>query len=238
MAKINLITSESRGHADHGWLNAHHSFSFAGYYDPSRVHFGALRVFNDDAIAGGAGFGMHPHDNMEIITIPLSGALEHKDSMGNHGVIRAGDIQVMSAGTGIFHSEFNHHPNEICTLFQIWLFPNKKNVAPRYDQQSIPKEGRKNKFQHIISPEGSATEGMWIHQEAWFYLIDLEENKSVTYSLLGKNHGVYVMQIEGKSSVEGILLNRRDAAEITETTSFTLTAKEKNSSLLLIEVPL
>jgi quercetin 2,3-dioxygenase len=239
MTKINLIKSETRGQADHGWLKAKHSFSFAGYHDPARIHFGALRVLNDDTIAGGAGFGMHPHDNMEIITIPLSGALEHKDSMGNHGVIKAGDIQVMSAGTGIFHSEFNHNADEICTLFQIWLFPNKKNVTPRYDQQSISKEGRKNKFQRIVSPHGETHEGeMWIHQEAWFHLIDLSENTSVTYSTLGNNHGVYAMQIEGESNIESTLLKRRDAAEITECKSFTITSGNKPASLLLMEVPL
>lgn len=238
MEKIQLIKSDSRGHANHGWLDAHHSFSFAGYYDPARMHFGVLRVLNDDRITGGAGFGMHPHDNMEIITIPLSGALEHKDSMGNHGVIRAGDIQVMSAGTGIFHSEFNHHANEPCTLFQIWLFPDTKNVTPRYDQQTIPVDGRKNTFQCIVSPKGETIEGMWIHQRAWFHLIDLEEGNTATYNLKQTGNGVYVMQIEGESKIGSMRLMRRDAVEITGLKSFSIHSESKVSSLLVMEVPM
>ncbi len=238
MENIQLIKSNTRGHANHGWLDAHHSFSFAGYYDPSRMHFGVLRVLNDDRIAGGAGFGMHPHDNMEIITIPFSGALEHKDSMGNHGVIRAGDIQVMSAGTGIFHSEFNHHSTESCTLFQIWLFPDTKNVAPRYDQQTIPASSRKNTFQCIVSPKGETTEGMWIHQRAWFHLIDLDEGNTAIYDLKQSGNGVYVMQIEGESQIGSVRLLRRDAVEITGMSSFSIQAESKVSSLLVMEVPM
>lgn len=172
-----LHKANTRGHADHGWLKTHFSFSFADYHNPDRMHFGVLRVLNDDCIAGGQGFGMHPHANMEIITIPLEGALEHRDSMGNTGVIRKGDVQVMSAGTGIYHSEFNHEKDKACTLFQIWLFPNKRNVTPRYGQLTFNIEDRKNKLQQILSPFAD-DEGVWIHQDALFHLANLDKEKT------------------------------------------------------------
>jgi redox-sensitive bicupin YhaK (pirin superfamily) len=178
--KTILHKADSRGHADHGWLNAHHSFSFAGYHDPERIHFGALRVLNDDIVAGGMGFGAHSHDNMEIITIPLSGQLEHKDSMGNTGVISKGEVQVMSAGTGIQHSEKNKNPDQPVNLLQIWVFPDKKNVAPRYDQKAFDLSAARNRLLNIVSPMGSA-EGLNIHQHAWFHLGKLDKDFSTAY---------------------------------------------------------
>lgn len=234
--KKTVIRSNTRGHADHGWLNAWHSFSFATYNDPSRVHFGALRVLNDDTIAGGTGFDMHPHDNMEIITIPTRGALEHKDSMGNHGVIRAGDIQVMSAGTGIYHSEFNHSKTDECRLFQIWLFPNKKNVKPRYDQLTLDVSKRKNKFQQIISPN-EGEEGSWIHQDAWFHMAAMDEGIELKYDLKRPENGIYLMVIEGEVSVESETLQRRDAIAIEEGNSIQVKAL-KNSEILVMDVPM
>ncbi|MGB1992707.1 MAG: pirin family protein, partial [Flavobacteriaceae bacterium] len=163
--------SDTRGYANHGWLEARHSFSFASWYQPDRLHFGALRVLNDDIIQGGMGFGTHPHDNMEIVTIPLKGDLEHKDSMGNSAVIREGDIQVMSAGTGVQHSEYNNSPDKEINLFQLWLFPNKRNVTPRYDQLPIRSLHQKNEFFQILSPSAD-DEGVWIHQDAWMHMLD------------------------------------------------------------------
>jgi quercetin 2,3-dioxygenase len=234
--KKRLIKAETRGHANHGWLNAYHSFSFASYHDDGRIHFGALRVLNDDTIAAGMGFGMHPHDNMEIITIPLKGALEHKDSMGNHGVIRAGNIQVMSAGTGIQHSEFNHSKTEECKLFQIWIFPNKKNAEPRYDQKTLNVSERKNKFQQIVSPDKNA-EGSWINQDAWFHMASLDKGTELAYQMKKEADGIYLIVIEGEVDVEGETLKRRDAIEITEAASIRLKANE-NSEVLLMEVPM
>lgn len=236
MSEIVVHKANSRGHADHGWLNAYHTFSFAGYYDPERIHFGMLRVLNDDTIAGGMGFGMHPHDNMEIITIPLKGELEHKDSMGNHGVIKAGDIQVMSAGTGIRHSEFNHNKDQEVKLLQIWVFPNKKNVPPRYGQMTFDVAGRKNKLQQIVSP-GPAEDGMWIHQDAWFHMVNLDAGQKVTYDLRKKGNGVYCFVIEGGALVAGRELNRRDGAGIRNADSFDISAKT-NTEVLLMEIPL
>src|SRR5688572_5326587 len=195
--KTVLHTANSRGHADHGWLNAYHSFSFASYYDPARVHFGALRVLNDDTVDGGMGFGMHPHDNMEIITIPLSGELEHKDSMGNTGVISKGEVQVMSAGTGVHHSEKNKNANEQVKLLQIWVFPNKKNVKPRYDQKAFDLSASKNQLVNIVSPMGEAT-GLNIHQDAWFHLGKFDKDTNTSYTLKDKQHGVYAFVLDGE----------------------------------------
>ena len=228
--------AESRGHADHGWLNAWHSFSFAGYHDPSRIHFGALRVLNDDTIAGGMGFGAHPHDNMEIITIPLSGQLEHKDSMGNTGVISHGEVQVMSAGTGIQHSEKNKNSKEFLKLLQIWLFPSEKNVEPRYDQKAFDLAAAKNSLLNIVSPMGSA-EGLNIHQHAWFHLGKLDKGIHLTYELKDKNNGVYAFLIDGEVNINGEKLTRRDAIGITETDKLDITA-DSDAELLLMEVPM
>ena len=233
--KTVLHKAESRGHADHGWLNAWHSFSFAGYHDPSRVHFGVLRVLNDDTIAGGMGFGTHPHDNMEIITIPLSGQLEHRDSMGNTGIISKGEVQVMSAGTGIQHSEKNKNAKEPLKLLQIWLFPDKKNVEPRYDQRAFDMDAAKNSLLNIVSPMGSA-EGLNIHQNAWFHIGKLDKDTSLTYELKDKQNAVYAFLIDGEVTINGEKLNHRDAIGITESGKLEIIAGI-DAEILLMEVP-
>lgn len=233
--KTILHKANTRGHADHGWLNAWHSFSFAGYHDPSRIHFGALRVLNDDTIAGGMGFGAHPHDNMEIITIPLSGQLEHKDSMGNTGVISKGEVQVMSAGTGIQHSEKNKSHTEPLKLLQIWVFPNKQNVEPRYDQKAFDLNAAKNNLLTIVSPMGEK-EGMNIHQDAWFSLGKLDKAFTMTYELKNKGNAVYAFVIDGEVTINGEKLNRRDGLGISETDKLEITA-DTNTELLLMEIP-
>ena len=207
--KMVLHKAADRGHADHGWLNAWHSFSFANYHDPTKVHFGVLRVLNDDAIAGGMGFGTHPHDNMEIITIPLSGQLEHKDSMGNSGIISKGEVQVMSAGTGIRHSEKNRNQEEALKLLQIWISPDKRNVEPRYDQRAFDLDGAKNNLLTIVSPIGEK-EGLNIHQNAWFSLGKLSKDCTTTYELKDKKNGVFAFVIEGEVAINEEKLYRRD----------------------------
>jgi len=234
--KTKLHKSETRGHANHGWLNTHHTFSFANYYNPERVHFGALRVLNDDWIAGGEGFGKHPHDNMEIITIPLKGAVEHQDSMGNKGIINAGEIQVMSAGTGIFHSEYNPNKDIELELLQIWVFPNKRNVTPRYDQQSLADLEKVNEFYQILSPN-PADQGVWIHQQAWFNLGDLSAGWEGSYKLNNPESGVYVFVIEGEATVAGNELSRRDGLGVSETNEIQISVKSE-SKILIMEVPM
>jgi redox-sensitive bicupin YhaK (pirin superfamily) len=225
-----------RGHANHGWLNAYHSFSFASWHDETKVHFGLLRVLNDDTIAAGMGFGTHPHDNMEIVTIPLSGVLEHKDSMGNIGQIKPGEIQAMSAGTGVTHSEYNGSKTEETKLFQIWVFPKVKNIAPRYDQRKFDVSDRKNKFQTIVSPEKSE-KIMWINQDAFFSLGNFEKGYSTDYVIQHKGNGAYVMVVEGEIEIDGQKLSRRDAIGIWETNNVSFKANE-NAELLIIEVPM
>ncbi|WP_321436191.1 pirin family protein [uncultured Bacteroides sp.] len=234
--KTILHKSETRGHANHGWLDTRHTFSFADYYNPQRVHFGMLRVLNDDRIAPGEGFGKHPHDNMEIISIPLYGDLEHKDSMGNHGVITTGEIQVMSAGTGIFHSEFNKNKNKEVGLLQIWVLPNKKNVIPRYDQITLADIQKPDEFYQILSPDPE-DQGVWIYQNAWFHLGDLSEGWKGTYQLNDKKNGVYFFVIEGKVTVAGQELNRRDGLGVSEAESIEITTSAK-TKLLVMEVPM
>jgi hypothetical protein len=234
--KLILHKADTRGHADHGWLNAWHSFSFAGYHDPSRIHFGALRVLNDDTIAGGMGFGTHPHDNMEIITIPLSGQLEHRDSMGNTGIISKGEVQVMSAGTGIQHSEKNKNAKEPLKLLQIWLFPDTKNVEPRYDQRAFDLSASSNSLLNIVSPMGS-TEGLNIHQHAWFHLGKLDKDFSITYELKDKANGVYAFLIEGEVTINGEKLEKRDAVGITEADKLEIKATS-DGEILLMELPM
>jgi redox-sensitive bicupin YhaK (pirin superfamily) len=237
MSSIVFHPANTRGHADHGWLNAHHSFSFAGYYDPSRIHFGALRVLNDDIVAGGEGFGKHPHDNMEIITVVLDGSLEHKDSMGHTQAIYPEEVQVMSAGTGIFHSEYNHDDTEEVNLLQLWIFPNKKNVDPRYDQTYFDATERVNKLQKLVSPIDTEETGLKIHQNARIYRTALEAGKSIQHRLHSSDHGVYTFIISGCIKANGQTLNKRDAAGISSTDTLELTAIE-NSDVLLIEVPM
>ncbi|WP_163708112.1 pirin family protein [Mangrovibacterium lignilyticum] len=234
--KTILHKANTRGHANHGWLNSYHTFSFANYYNPERVHFGALRVLNDDTIDGGTGFGTHPHDNMEIISIPLSGALEHKDSMGNTAVIESGEVQVMSAGTGIFHSEYNKNKDIPGKFLQIWVFPNKKNVTPRYDQISIRDLEKENDFFQILSPNPEEP-GVWVHQQAWFSLGNFTADTKATYQLHSENSGLYVFVLKGKAEVAGNELSDRDGLGIWETTAVEFNV-EKNTQLLLMEVPM
>ena len=228
--------ADTRGHANHGWLDTYHTFSFAGYYDQQRVHFGALRVLNDDTIAGGRGFGTHPHDNMEIISIPLSGALQHKDSMGNEAVIRAGEIQVMSAGTGVYHSEHNFLKGEAAQFLQIWVCPDKKNVTPRYDQIAISELATTNSFYQLVSPFPEE-KGVWIHQQAWFHLGTFDRDTITAYQFKKPGNGLYIFVLEGEVKVDGQVLSKRDGIGITETDFLELKAG-KDSSLLLMEVPM
>lgn len=234
--KTILHKADSRGHANHGWLKTYHTFSFASYYNPERIHFGALRVLNDDTIAAGEGFGTHPHDNMEIITIPLFGGLEHKDSMGNAGIIKSGDLQVMSAGTGIQHSEFNANVDKDVKLLQIWVFPNEKNVKPRYDQIPINDLEKENDLFQILSPDKN-DEGVWIHQDAWFHMGNLKSGWKGEYKFKGKNHGVYIFVIEGTIKVEDIQLNKRDGLGVSEIKNINISANN-NSKILIMEVPM
>lgn len=228
--------ADSRGHADRGWLDAHHTFSFGDYHDPARTHFGVLRVLNDDKIASGMGFPPHPHDNMEIITIPLEGALEHKDSMGSAGVIRKNEIQIMSAGTGLKHSEANASSDEELKLLQIWLFPNQKNVAPRYQQIQLENGDRKNVLQQVISPNADDAGG-WIHQDAWFHLGSLEAGFQTTYEFKNPASGLYVFLISGEVEVGGQKLETRDGLGIWEISEVAIKA-HAGSEILLMEVPM
>lgn len=231
-----LHKADTRGAADHGWLNAKHSFSFANYYNPERMHFGVLRVLNDDTIAGGMGFGKHPHDNMEIITIPLEGDIEHKDSMGNKAVISHGQVQVMSAGTGIQHSEYNHNADKDLKLLQIWLFPNKKNVTPRYDQITLNLEDRQNKLQQILSPSADDA-GVWIHQDSWFHLGKFDKDITTEYNFKKAGNGLYVFVIKGEISVGEQALNTRDGYGIWDVNNVNIKASTE-AEFLLMEVPM
>lgn len=228
---------ETRGHADHGWLDTWHTFSFAGYHDPSRVHFGALRVLNDDYVEGGQGFGRHPHDNMEIVTIMLDGELRHADSMGHSEVLRTNEVQTMSAGTGIFHSEFNNLPDVRLNLLQIWVFPEQHNIKPRYAQKAFDPELRKNRWQVLAASDG--TEGaLEIRQKSWFSRIDLEKGDKAEYVVKLEGNGVYLFVIEGKVSVgDDLRLDRRDGAGVWEEPRYEITA-EATTQLLAIEVPM
>ena len=231
-----LHKANTRGNANHGWLNAYHSFSFGSWYNPDRIQFGMLRVLNDDTIAAGMGFGTHPHDNMEIITIPLEGDLAHKDSMGNGTTIKSGDIQVMSAGTGIQHSEFNPNHDQHTKLFQIWLFPKYRNVEPRYQQITLDKSLEKNDFAQILSPNPDDA-GVWIHQDAWFYLSDFDKDFSKKLSLKKEGNGFYIMNIEGEIVVNGEQLERRDAIGIWATNEIEIKANT-NAKFLIMEIPM
>ena len=232
-----LHLANTRGHANHGWLDSYHTFSFAQYYNPERANFGALRVLNDDTVAAGMGFGRHPHDNMEIISIPLEGDLEHQDSMGNKTVIRAGDIQVMSAGTGVTHSEYNKNSDQPVNFLQIWVFPNAKNVAPRYDQITLNVADSKNKLQQIVSPNPD-DDGVWIHQNAWFHLGNFENNINCTYQLKDNANGVYFFVLSGAVTIDEQQLNKRDGYGVWEVTSLKLTSTEQNTKILVMEVPM
>jgi redox-sensitive bicupin YhaK (pirin superfamily) len=236
MSNTVLHKADTRGDADHGWLHSRHTFSFADYYDPERVHFGMLRVLNDDTVAAGMGFGTHPHDNMEIISIPLEGDLEHKDSMGNVSVIRHGDIQVMSAGTGITHSEYNKNKDKPVKFLQIWVFPNKRNVKPRYDQITLHIADRHNNFQQILSPDPDDA-GVWIYQNAWFHLGRFDKDFSIEYNVKAKGNGVYAFILNGEVTIDNQKLKQRDGFGIWDVEKFKVTA-DTNAEILLMEVPM
>jgi redox-sensitive bicupin YhaK (pirin superfamily) len=238
MKKV-IHKSEKRGQANHGWLQAKHSFSFAQYFDAKKVQFGALRVLNDDIIAPSMGFGTHPHDNMEIITIPLSGVLKHRDSMGDNEwqEIKAGEVQLMSAGSGLQHSEINGSTTEELKLFQIWIMPNEKNVKPRYDQAFFKAEDRQGKLQTLVTGFSSEEKGLKIHQDVTLSRIDLNENEAFTYKLNDERNGVYTMVISGNVKVDEDILNTRDAIGLSDIKDFTMEAKT-NTELLFIEVPM
>lgn len=231
-----LHKANTRGHANHGWLDTSHTFSFAHYYDPTRVHFGALRVLNDDFVDGGMGFGRHPHDNMEIISIPLSGDLEHKDSMGNVAVIKQDDVQIMSAGTGIYHSEYNKNKDKKVNFLQIWVFPKVRNIEPRYDQITFKPEDRVNKLQQIVSPS-KTDEGVWINQDAWFHLGNLKQGFKTDYAVKLKGNGVYAFVISGDVTINGQALNKRDGFGVWDVEKLSISA-DSDAELLLMEVPM
>lgn len=238
MKKV-IHKANSRGFANHGWLQANHSFSFASWYSPDKVHFGALRVLNDDIIAPKMGFGTHPHDNMEIITIPLKGVLKHRDNMNEDWQpVVPGEVQVMSAGTGVQHSEINGSTDEYLSLFQIWIVPEKRGFSPRYDQKTFNVEDRKDKLQTLVTSFNDKEKaGLKIHQDAKISRIDLSEGATFNYELKSENHGVYVMNISGSVEIDGEIIENRDAIGIIDTTKFNMSSKA-DSELLLIEVPM
>lgn len=231
-----LHKASTRGHANHGWLDSHHTFSFAGYHDPKRVNFGALRVLNDDIVKGGAGFGQHPHNNMEIISIPLTGSLEHGDNTGGRGIIKSGEVQIMSAGSGLAHSERNASKTEDVNFLQIWVFPKERNITPRYDQKFFDSAQRKNKFQTVVSPD-KGDDSLWINQDAWFSLGSFSKQAIVEYSLKKKGNGVYAFVIQGDVTIDGITLNRRDGVGIWESEKISMVAAS-DAEVLLMEVPM
>jgi hypothetical protein len=234
--KLTVHRSGCRGHFNHGWLKTWHTFSFASYYNPDRMHFGALRVLNDDIIEAGMGFGTHPHDNMEIITIVLSGELAHRDSMGNGSVIRPGEVQVMSAGTGIYHSEFNNSEESETSLLQIWVFPDKKNVEPRYGQASFSPEEMNAKWRTVVSPDGQDN-SLWIHQQAWFSLGEFEADSNIKYELKKPGNGIYLFLISGELEIGSETLNQRDGLCIEQVDSPITIKTKQPSKILLMEIP-
>jgi quercetin 2,3-dioxygenase len=237
MSNTVLHRAATRGDANHGWLHSRHTFSFANYHNPERMHFGVLRVLNDDIVAAGKGFGTHPHDNMEIISIPLEGDLEHKDSMGNVSVIKNGDIQVMSAGTGITHSEYNKNTDHQVKFLQIWLFPNKKGVTPRYDQITLNLKDRQNKLQQILSPHKDDA-GVWIHQDAWFHLGRFDKGYTSDYKIKRSGNGVYAFILKGDVTIEGQLLHERDGLGVWDTDKISILANSEDAEILLMDIPM
>ncbi len=232
-----LHKADTRGDANHGWLHSKHTFSFANYYNPERMNFGVLRVLNDDTVSESKGFGTHPHKDMEIVSIPLEGDLKHEDNMGNKTIIRSGDIQVMSAGTGVMHSEYNNNPDAHVKFLQIWIIPNKQSVEPRYDQITLNQEDRKNKIQQILSPNADDA-GVWVHQNAWFNMTSLDKGKEVQYNLNDtKNNGVYVFVLKGDATINGQPLNQRDGFGIWDVETLNIEA-DNDTEILLMEVPM
>ena len=234
--KMTIQKASERGSGDYGWLKPNYYFSFGNYHNPDKVHFGLLRVLNDDFIGGGGAFPTHPHDNMEIITIPFTGALKHKDSTGGQGIIKAGDVQIMSAGTGVQHSEANESATEPVTLFQVWVYPKERNIKPRYDQRNFDINERVNKWQIVVSPN-DADKALWINQDARFALTKLEAGKTLVYQNAFTGNGVYLVVINGSVEVDGKKLDKRDAAGISEADNFVIKATE-DAELLAIEVPM
>ncbi|HEX3023916.1 MAG TPA: pirin family protein [Chitinophagaceae bacterium] len=230
-----LHKADTRGHANHGWLNSFHTFSFAGYYDPARMHFGALRVLNDDTVKAGMGFGKHPHDNMEIVSIPLFGDLHHKDSTGRDKIIRQHDVQIMSAGSGIQHSETNANHDKDVKFLQIWVLPKIQNIEPRYNQKLFLPEDRINKILTVVAPDNE--NAIWINQDAWFSLANLSKDFSIDYSIHKKENGVYAFVIKGDVTINNIALNEKDGLGISETDTLNITANN-DAELLLIDVPM
>lgn len=231
-----LHKANTRGHANHGWLDSHHTFSFANYYQPDRVNFGALRVLNDDVVDGGKGFGRHPHDNMEIVSIPLQGDLEHQDSMGNVAVIKQNDVQIMSAGTGIFHSESNKNADTKVKFLQIWVFPKERNIKPRYEQRNFRPEDRVNKLQQVVSAQKN-DEGVWINQDAYFYLGNFTKGFNTDYTLKDESHGVYAFVLSGNVTIGDHALSTRDGLGLWNTKEISLKA-DTDAEVLLMEVPM
>ena len=228
--------ADTRGYANHGWLKSYHTFSFAGYHNPERIHFGMLRVLNDDFVDAGMGFGKHPHDNMEIISIPMSGALHHQDSTGRDKIIQTGDVQIMSAGTGIYHSEVNASQQEPVTFLQIWIFPKVNNIEPRYDQKLFSEAERKNQLQLVVSPT-EENGSLFINQDAWLSMIELEEGRTVEYKMRQQGNGVYCFILDGELNIASENLAKRDAIGLWECDAVTVEAT-KNSKVLFIEVPM
>jgi hypothetical protein len=236
--KTELHPANERGHAGLDWLDTYHSFSFATYFNPAREQFGCLRVLNDDTIAGGTGFDLHPHNNMEIITLMLKGSLEHRDSMGNTQVIAQGEVQVMSAGTGIYHAEYNHSEKEDAKLFQIWIFPREKGLKPRYDQKFFEEQNTKNKLVTLVTPDiKQQDDSLWIHQDAYISTVNLEKGHNIEYKIRIQGNGVFAIVIEGNIKVNENSLNRRDAIAVTETDTVNFESVT-DSNLLIIEVPM
>lgn len=236
MKKTILHSADSRGIGNHGWLQSKHTFSFAGYHDPDRIHFGALRVLNDDIVAGGKGFGLHPHDNMEIVSIPLVGALQHKDTTGREAVIHTGDVQIMSSGSGIAHSEMNASATEAVNFLQIWVFPKKRNIEPRYQQKTFITADRNNTWQVVVSPE-EAEASLWINQDAWLSLGEWSKGTEAVYELHRKGNGVYAFVIDGDVILAGQALHSRDGFGISDTETISLVA-DRDARVLIIEVPM
>jgi len=231
----NLFRATSRGHKYHGWLDTYHTFSFADYYDPTRMNFGALRVINDDIVKGGEGFGTHPHNNMEIVSIPLYGALEHKDSMGHISIINPGDVQVMSAGTGITHSEYNANEDKPINFFQIWVMPRERNLTPRYDQKSFNFLEANNKLAELVSPDKKGN-SLWLNQDVWFYMGTFNKGYSFEYELKRKGNGVYAMVVEGEFDIDGETMHYRDGIGLADVDKVKITTMSDIGRLLLIDV--
>ncbi len=235
--KVRFYPSSTRGEVDHGWLKSFHSFSFAHFYDPARENFGLLRVLNDDTVEPSRGFDTHSHREMEIVSIPLRGSLRHKDSEGNETLIQENEVQMMSAGTGVSHSEYNASDRDEVNFLQIWVFPKEKGIQPRYEQKKFDSKKRENQWQEVVGPLGQSGSGVRINQDAWFYLADLSDNSSLSYQLHSKNHGVYVFLIQGKISVNETELNKKDALGLSQIQDLSVKSHEA-STALLIEIPM